>query len=451
MRKIFKFKPHSYHTDIQSVNLVGSFNQWNTGSMPMTFDESEQCWKYEIDLPQGSYAYKFVVNGLEWLHDRYAERFKQNEVGSLDSIALLREKQDLHGMFFPRAPGIDDVITIYSNRSAGIIWSVNGWHPSARGYLRDDIPNLEINTEKMVFNPESGYYEIQIGPFNKRKIPETLVYNFVYEDGVLDDNKGDNYWLPVDLKISGQCFVDSIYSSGLQSDALYRIYLPGRALEGKPCPLLIMLHGYGGNHISDWTQSDIVKMFADRYGMIVVWVNGNILAWGESVPSWYINSPAVPSGQMEDYIMQELIPHIESKYICNGTRFIGGISMGGFGAFYLAIHYPCMFKAAASFSAIYSLYKYRHIDALKKLVGSEENWSRDLYNSIKKVRDCSGTDFYFIVGDEERGALRDNFNLKLAMEKYGIINEFRIYPGDHTNNFWRRHIQEMMEFFVSRL
>ncbi len=448
MHKIFKFHPPEYYSQIDTVHLVGSFNNWNRAQMPMHFNDKDRTWTYEIDLPEGNYAYKFLINGIEWLHDPRAQLYRQNEVGSLDSVAIISETGGCHGRFSPLAPTLDDKIVIYSEKPACIMWSLNGWHPSAQGYLRDDIPNLEVNTQKMGYNPEKGCYEVTLGPFNKRKIPEVIVYSFIFEDGSVDDNNGFNYWLPVDLKIKGKCFVDSFKSNALQSDKPYRIYLPAAATASKSCPLLVMLHGYGGTHLADWTQADTVKMLADRYGIVVLWVDGNVFAWGESIPSWYINSPIIPFAQTEDYIIKELIPHVESQYNCNGTRFVGGISMGGFGAFYLAIKYGGFFKAASSFSAIYSLYKYRRIDALKKLVGGDENWQRDMYNAIKMVKDCHNTDFYFIVGDEERGALRDNFSMKLAMEKYGITNEFRIYPGDHTNNFWRIHIQGMMEFFI---
>lgn len=419
--------------------------------MPMTLESGGKFWTYEIELPEGSYAYKYIINGIEWVHDPRANRYRQNEVGSLDSIALVSENENLHAHFSPIAPTLDDKIIIYSEKSAVIMWALNGWHPTAQGCLSNDIPNLDINTEKMNFNPKSGYYEAVIGPFNKRKIPEVIVYSFVFEDGSIDNNNGNNYWLPVDLKISGQSFTDSFMSEALQTEKPYRIYLPSIIKSGKSCPLLVMLHGYGGTHLSDWTQADTVKMLAERHGMIVLWVNGNVFAYGESIPSWYINSPLVKSAQMEDYIIKELIPKIESDYNCNGTRFIGGISMGGFGSVYLSLKYPGMFRKAASFSAIYSLYKYRRIDALKKLVGGDENWQKNMYNSINMVKNAKNTDFFFIVGDEERGALRDNFNLKLAMEKYGVKNEFRIYPGDHTNNFWRVHIQGMMEFFTKPL
>lgn len=439
----FHFAPPPYYTDIGSVHLVGSFNGWNCAQTPMT--EESGVWKTSLDLPEGNYPYKYLINGLEWLHDPAAARFEQNEVGSLNSIAQTNpEKQ---GAFFPLRPTLNQEITISGVKPGKLVWSVNGWQESDAGYLCKNIQNLDVNVQEMVYSEKTGLYETSIGPFNRRKIPQVIAYSFIYDDGAAEEKV---WWIPLDMEIGGKCRIESFKSKALAGDHPYKIYLPENYESGK-CPLLLMLHGYGGSHLADWTQADTVKMLADRHGVITVWVDGNVLAWGESIPGWYINSPAVPSAQMEDYIIKELIPHVESRYRCSGQRFIGGISMGGFGAFHLAASYPGTFRAAAAFSAIYSLYKYRRIDALKKLVGGDDKWSKGMYNVIRQIRRSSGTDYYFIVGDEERGALYDNFSLKLAMEKYAVPNEFRIYQGDHTNNFWRVYLQEMMEFFARRI
>lgn len=448
MKWRFQFSPPAGE-DCREVNLVGSFNNWNTAATPMTFSRAKGFWEREMDLQEGYYPYKFLVNGVDWFHDPSAPRFEQNELGSINSIAMVSHKPVRHATFSPSDPSFQDTITVYSERQASLIWSLNGWNPYPRGYLKNTIPNLEVLVSTMKSGDTPGIFEVEIGPFDKGTIPEVIAYNFVFEDGSVDDNYGKNYWIPINMKISGRCTIDHFQSRALDSDKPFRIFVP----PGKKTrfPLLILLHGYGGSHMADWTQAETVKMLAERYGIVTVWPDGNVWVWGETIPSWYINSPRVPQAQVEDYIIRELIPYVESHYPCNGDRAIGGISMGGFGALYLATRYPQTFKAAGSFSAIYNLYRYRRIDALRKLVGDESVWKKNQFNVIKMVSQAKDTRFFFLIGDEERGGLRDNFNLKLAMDKSGIRNDFRIYQGNHTNNFWRVHLQEMMEFFGMNL
>lgn len=51
-----------------SVSLAGDFNGWSTNADAMTMDE-EGVWRVVYDLDPGSYEYKFVVNGSEWIAD----------------------------------------------------------------------------------------------------------------------------------------------------------------------------------------------------------------------------------------------------------------------------------------------------------------------------------------------------------------------------------------------
>ncbi len=52
--------------DAQSVALVGEFNQWHAQPMSKQADSS---WTLTIPLAPGTYGYKFLVNGSEWLFD----------------------------------------------------------------------------------------------------------------------------------------------------------------------------------------------------------------------------------------------------------------------------------------------------------------------------------------------------------------------------------------------
>ena len=69
--------------------------------------------------------------------------------------------------------------------------------------------------------------------------------------------------------------------------------------------------------------------------------------------SYYLNSPVVKESQFETYISEEVIEKIDNTYrtIKNKKgRAISGLSMGGYGALYLAIRHPDLFCAAGSMS-----------------------------------------------------------------------------------------------------
>ena len=63
----------------------------------------------------------------------------------------------------------------------------------------------------------------------------------------------------------------------------------------------------------------------------------------------YVNSPAV--GRYADYLVEELLPFVEERFNLVGRRCGRGLfgkSSGGYGALYLAMHYPDTWGAAAS-------------------------------------------------------------------------------------------------------
>ena len=52
--------------EAQSVSIVGEFNQWHGQAMAK---QSDGNWTIKVSLSSGSYGYKFLVNGTDWLFD----------------------------------------------------------------------------------------------------------------------------------------------------------------------------------------------------------------------------------------------------------------------------------------------------------------------------------------------------------------------------------------------
>ncbi len=50
----------------KTVDLMCEFNGWK--AVPMTKGD-DGVWKVKVDLPSGKHAYKFLVDGTEWVFD----------------------------------------------------------------------------------------------------------------------------------------------------------------------------------------------------------------------------------------------------------------------------------------------------------------------------------------------------------------------------------------------
>ena len=76
-------------TPANSVNLAGSFNQWDTGATPM--ENVDGVWKVTVDLPPGRHQYKYVVDGSEWITDEWALEFADDGFGGQNSVVVVED------------------------------------------------------------------------------------------------------------------------------------------------------------------------------------------------------------------------------------------------------------------------------------------------------------------------------------------------------------------------
>ena len=166
---------------------------------------------------------------------------------------------------------------------------------------------------------------------------------------------------------AGRLVAAKISSAALKGNLLgdpaeqsFAVYLPP-SYDTSPTrhyPSLYLLHGFLRDG-TDWTTSGIYQgkklqpLMDDmiRNGkvreMIIVVPNGKNAYGG----SFYTNSSV--NGNWEDYIVQELVAHVDSNYRTLArpeSRGIAGHSMGGFGAMSLAMKHPDVFSVVYALS-----------------------------------------------------------------------------------------------------
>lgn len=114
----------------------------------------------------------------------------------------------------------------------------------------------------------------------------------------------------------------------------------------------------------------------------VIYVMPNCLTYYGG--SQYVNSSAV--GDYEDYIVQELVPFIDSKFSTTGSRAIMGGSSGGIGSFTLAAKYPEVFSAFADHSGD-SAFEYCYLMDVPPFITAIEKYDYDLTKFVAVIHD----------------------------------------------------------------
>ncbi|HEX8846508.1 MAG TPA: alpha/beta hydrolase family protein [Pyrinomonadaceae bacterium] len=225
-------------------------------------------------------------------------------------------------------------------------------------------------------------------------------------------------------------------------------------------PTLYLLHGLDG-HYSNWLAKTKIAGYAARYQMIVVMPEGN--------DGWYTDSATVPADKYESYILQELIPEIESRYRVvrkREGRAIAGLSMGGYGALKFGVKYPDKFIFVASISG-----------ALDPAVRTDENpgnvWSflrpsimqtfgaadsptraaNDLHKLVREFPDeqIAKLPFFYLDCGTEDGFLTTNRDLAALLLQRKIPHEFRQLPGKHNWPYWDSQAQEVLRIAARKM
>lgn len=73
----------------KQVALVGDFNDWDQGAMPLKKLQNG-VWTVEVELPPGRYNYAFLVDGERWLADPAAPRAVGDDFGRPSSVVTVR-------------------------------------------------------------------------------------------------------------------------------------------------------------------------------------------------------------------------------------------------------------------------------------------------------------------------------------------------------------------------
>ena len=75
--------------DARSVELVGTFTEWQIGKLQLAGPDASGHWTAEVDLPAGRHEYGFLVDGQQWVADPRAEIRRNDGFGRENAVIEL--------------------------------------------------------------------------------------------------------------------------------------------------------------------------------------------------------------------------------------------------------------------------------------------------------------------------------------------------------------------------
>ena len=238
------------------------------------------------------------------------------------------------------------------------------------------------------------------------------------------------------------------------------VLLPQRTMEermSKRAPkyrVLYLLHGHSDDHTA-WQRWTSIERYVEGFNLAVVMPAGHL--------SFYTDMAYGPKygqfiGEEVPAVVHDLFP-LSSK---REDTFVAGLSMGGYGAFKLALTYPERYAAAASLSGAVDmaevvrpkkgdpankawLAKMRTVFGdLSKVTGSRH----DLFALARKVSkapvkprlyQCCGTEDFLYA---------DNIRFRDTMRKLPFDYTDEEGPGEHVWAYWDKMIQNVLAWMI---
>jgi S-formylglutathione hydrolase FrmB len=253
-------------------------------------------------------------------------------------------------------------------------------------------------------------------------------------------------------------FFDSHFFSetlGLMSSAY--VILPQRpkesTAEAQPFQTLWLLHGFSDDH-TVWLRRTSIERYAAEHGVAVV------------MPaidhSFYTDM--VHGKKYFTYVSEELPAILRSFFPLSAARednFVAGLSMGGYGAFKLALSLPENYAAAASLSGAVDMADASRgeddeywMELMRNIYGSPEavpNSPNCLFYLAEQVAKSGGPQpmLYSWCGTEDF-LYTHNMRFRDHAEKVGLELDYREGPGDHQWKYWDEQIQKVLSWLPLR-
>jgi len=234
------------------------------------------------------------------------------------------------------------------------------------------------------------------------------------------------------------------FSNVIQKQTAMYVILPD-AGQG-PFPVYYLLHGLSDDY-TIWLRRTRVEVYATGLPLIIVMPDG--------YRGFYTNNYDGPA--YARHIGEELPAMVERVFGARperSARFIGGLSMGGYGALRIALGYPERFCMAISHSGAVAC-GHKPAEAFKDRLPAEfyrqvfgeqpAGSEHDLLHLGERAKATGVLPAIYMDCGTEDFLLGDNRWFHSELERRNIAHEYREFPGEHNWDYWDERVRDALE------
>lgn len=262
-------------------------------------------------------------------------------------------------------------------------------------------------------------------------------------------------------------FQADFFSPSLSRITTFNILIPNDILPGmrvgnphylRGIKTLFLLHGYSGSN-KDWLTSSAVSELSIKYNLAVIMPSGE--------NSFYLDGKGTGKAFCQ-FIGKDLVEYTCKTFGLSDKRediFIGGYSMGGFGALHSALVYPDTFGKVFALSSALIIHNIMNIPSdfkdgiadfeyyqsvfgdLENLETSENNPEYLIHKLIDKGVEIP--EIYMFCGTEDFLIEQNRSFYQFLLEKR-IDAKYEEHPGSHDWTFWNRYLESAVLWLLTR-
>jgi len=228
---------------------------------------------------------------------------------------------------------------------------------------------------------------------------------------------------------------------------------------GRRYPVLYFLHdGYG--NVDTLESSGVAAQIRARMA-------------AKSLPEFLLVAPGAPGAwfsdsrdgrrRYEEFLTRDLLEEVRKRYRVLGgkrNRAITGISMGGYGAFKLALKHPELFGAVSSLSGALIPMEW---DDLPRYNAFARWTMKRVFGSTREDNTLAANDVWVILGKTRfdappfaahlRAGTKDIYGLNgvaaqfgSSLTDHGVPATVVLEPGGHDWDYWRRAMMPLLQW-----
>ena len=214
-----------------------------------------------------------------------------------------------------------------------------------------------------------------------------------------------------------------------------------------PSPLLLLLHGvYDSGGQGWWMRAKAPEAVAGlglEQPPVLVMPSDTGAEQGSGYCDWVDGTT-----QAETFLIRELLPWAAGALPVSDERWVTGLSMGGYGAFTLALRNPGTFRSATATSPFFNPERlFRYVPhAAERMWGDDEGMrAHDPRLLVADPTRRDGLRLALDCGTEDE-LIDQSRAMHAQLTEQGVEHGYAEHPGAHDWDYWRDHVADHVAF-----